>query len=88
MKTDTIKSSDIPMLVQIASGLLASGHYTNNDERGDPFPAEFDLGDDWKENGMASRFGFHAVEDAIRILRNIKEEVHSANEPADQNRQP
>lgn len=75
MKTDRITPEDITLLVQICSGLLASGHFTtptSSDPDEGPDVVKFDWGKDWKEDGCDCRFIIEATDAAFRLLDDIK----------------
>lgn len=78
MADQSEKTADLKLAVQIMAGLLATGHYTENREcvDGEPEPAVrmWDAGDDWPKNTAAPRrFNCHAVDDALYLLRLLKE---------------
>lgn len=59
----------------LVSGLLASGHYTNQDDEyrgGDPYVRSWDAGKDWENEGHLRRFPSHVVADAINLLGEIE----------------
>jgi len=78
MKDNEITSEDLDRLVSIASGLLASGHYTKLNEKIDdvtPSIRREDFGKDWKEDGYIRRWQSYVADDACSILRELKESL-------------
>jgi len=64
----------------LVSGLLASGHYTRQDDEyreGDPHIRSWDAGKDWKSEGQIRRFPSHVVADAMNLLWEIEKSVKS-----------
>lgn len=69
---------DAPEVIQILSGLLASGHYTIPGDGTDPdVPCVWhrDLGKNWEQDGWPSRYYSAAIEDAIMLWRELNEEL-------------
>ena len=65
--------ADIPLVVALVQGLLASGHYTSPDDDEDgPSVQRVDYGKDWKDCGVDRRRPAQAVEDALDLLQEIK----------------
>ena len=60
-------------LVTIASGLLASGHYTEQTEDG-PELRKLDYGKDWKVDGFVRRFDFSVMVDSLEVLDDLEAE--------------
>jgi len=61
------------LLVQLVSGLLASGHYTDiHPEDGEPKIKSLDEGASWKEDGFPRRHTFFVLDDAESLLRDIE----------------
>ena len=71
-----ITPEDAPLVTQIVSGLLASGHFTYpiDEECNDREPGSLraDCGKDWEADGWSRRFTSYAVEEAMTILKEIK----------------
>jgi hypothetical protein len=67
--------TDLELAVEIAAGLLASGHYTYVDEQQDDEPSikRWCL-DDWKEHAERRRCMAHVVDAAFDVLEEIKSE--------------
>lgn len=64
---------DLPLLTQIVSALLASGHYTGREYEGDvPYVFRDDFGPDRDKEELPFRYVYRAVEDADGILDQIK----------------
>jgi hypothetical protein len=61
------------LLVQLVSGLLASGHYTDiHPEDGEPKIKSLDEGASWKEDGFPRRRPFFVLDDAESLLGDIE----------------
>ena len=75
----TLNPEDLPLLVQLTAGLLASGHYSYNTtvdgEATDPGIWMDDFGKGWKEDGFSSRHSYRVCEDAVSVLRQLKREI-------------
>lgn len=70
--------ADTTVIAHILSGLLASGHYTRDCECTNnelPEPIRSDLGKDWKETGLPTRFSSKAVEDAVMLWKELHVEI-------------
>ena len=61
-----------PRVIPIVSGLLASGHYTENatDHSG---LIEWDEGEDWQQDGSKRRLHSVVVSEAVELLEEIDE---------------
>ena len=65
---------ELKLLVEIAAGLLASGHYTAGSEIEEPRVKHWDAGKDWKKETVEKhRFNYHVVDDACLLLERLKE---------------
>ena len=70
---DTEGTEKKRLLVQLVSGLLASGHYTDiHPEDGEPKIKSLDVGASWKEDGFPRRRPFHVLDDAESLLNDIE----------------
>lgn len=79
----TFSSSDLLCAAMIMQGLLASGHYTHkvrDDGEDEPEVRRWDRGEEWKEDGAASRYASHAAADASWLLEELKERLKTHNE--------
>ena len=61
------------LLVQLAAGLLASGHYTYPDDGYDsPGLKCYDIGASWQEDGYSRRHLSHVLDDAEALLSDLE----------------
>ena len=84
MKNIEITPADVPLVCEIVSGLLASGHYTFEPEQDEPLENRLirvNCGEDWKESGFPRRYTALAVEEAIELLREIKHNCEHDSDP-------
>jgi hypothetical protein len=68
----------VAKVCELAAGLLASGHYTNQDDdnrEGDPYVRTWDAGKDWLKDGYVRRFCSHAVTDAVNLFEEIESQI-------------
>jgi hypothetical protein len=70
---DTEGTEKKHLLVQLVSGLLASGHYTDiHPEDDEPKIKSLDVGESWEEDGYPRRRPFFVLDDAESLLRDIE----------------
>jgi hypothetical protein len=75
----------LKLVVQLVSGLLASGHYTDFVEHSDgdkePYILKTDNGKDWKTSGFNQRRSAIVVDAAFELLHEIDLEVNITYSP-------
>ena len=72
---DAEVTEKVKLLVQLVSGLLASGVYTTNRDDDDEksFIKSYEVDwEDWKEAGFPRKHPFHVIDDAEVLLRDIE----------------